>query len=59
MNNGSPMQRFLLDALSDGISAVQAVESSNSMEGSGTDGTVSRRSMNGSMDASIGCGGME
>jgi hypothetical protein len=48
------MQRFLLDALSDGVSAVQASDSSLPLEGSGLESGGGQ-----TLDAVLGCGGME
>lgn len=53
MNSGSPMQRFLLDALSDGVSAIQASDSSLPLEGSSLESGAGQ-----SKDGSLG-GGME
>lgn len=59
MNNGSPMQRFLLDALSDGVTAVQSAELSRPLEGSGMDGSAAGCSLSAAFDAPHGRGGME
>lgn len=59
MNNGSPMQRFLLDALSDGVAAVQSAELSHPSEGSGMDGSAAGRSLSAASEGSNGRGGME
>ncbi|MEN9354218.1 MAG: hypothetical protein RL318_1543 [Fibrobacterota bacterium] len=59
MSNGSPMQRFLLDALSDGVSAIHATESSLPLECAGIEGSSAGRSLSTVADSTHGHGGME